>query len=205
MTIVHGVLRTLLAALLIPCFSFAVCARTQRAEPASHAGIANFTLIDQFGRRFALADYVGHPLVLFFGYSHCGDVCPLTLEKLEHAKSALGVDATPLQVVFITVDPQRDTPEVLRRYIATFDPTFIALTGSRDRLAGVYAAYHVSHHALAPRDGSHDYEVEHSSLLYYIGRDGRFRGFGDWTDSQTIVTESVRDLLSAPRSAAALK
>jgi cytochrome oxidase Cu insertion factor (SCO1/SenC/PrrC family) len=69
----------------------------------------------------------------------------------------------------------------------------------------VYAAYHVSHHALAPRDGSHDYEVEHSSLLYYIGRDGRFRGFGDWTDSQTIVTESVRDLLSAPRSAAALK
>lgn len=177
-------------------------ADTQARKPGPHAGVANFTLTDQFGRRFALAEHIGHPLVLFFGYSHCGDVCPLTLVKLEHAKKTLGASARPLQVIFVTVDPQRDTPAVLRRFIGTFDPSFIALTGPRNHLAAVYAAYHVTHRALTPRKRSPDYEVEHSSFLYFIGRNGRLRGFGDWTDSQTIVTESVRELLAAKPSAA---
>jgi len=187
---------TILVTLLIVRFSL-TRGDAKASKPVSHIGAANFTLTDQLGRRFELAEHIGQPLVLFFGYSHCGDVCPLTLVKLARAKAALGVSARPVQVVFVTVDPQRDTPAVLRRFIATFDPSFIALTGSKDQLAGVYAAYHVTHRALAPAKRSPDYEVEHTSLLYFIGRDGRFRGFGDWTDSQSIVTESVRDLLAA--------
>jgi protein SCO1/2 len=182
---------------LLMTSSSPVLAASQAPKAGPHVGLANFTLTDQFGRPFALARHIGHPLVLFFGYSHCGDVCPLTLVKLEHAKTALGASARPLQVIFVTVDPQRDTPAVLRRFVGTFDPSFIALTGSKDQLAGVYAAYHVRYRALAPAKPSLDYEVEHTSLLYFIGRDGRLRGFGDWTDSQTIVTESVRDLLNA--------
>jgi len=192
---------TILLALLIAPSSCAL-AEAQAARTASHAGVPNFTLTDQLGRRFALAEHIGRPLVLFFGYSHCGDVCPLTLVKLAHAKTVLGASARPLQVVFVTVDPHRDTPAVLRRFIGTFDPSFIALTGTKDQLAGVYAAYHVTHRALAPAKNSPDYDVEHSSFLYFIGRDGRLRGFGDWADSQTIVTESVRDLLAATPSAA---
>src|ERR1035438_1518627 len=113
---------TILLALLIARSS---CVRADAKAPraASHLGVPNFTLTDQSGRRFALADHIGQPLVLFFGYSHCGDVCPLTLVKLAHAKTALGASARPLQVVFVTVDPQRDTPAVLRRFIGTFDPS----------------------------------------------------------------------------------
>jgi protein SCO1/2 len=193
-----SVIQTLVLALLITRSSSAL-AGTQGPKAVPRAGVTNLILTDQFGRRFAFAEHIGHPLVLFFGYSHCGDVCPLTLVKLEHAKSVLGVSARPLQVIFVTVDPQRDTPTVLRRFISTFDPSFIALTGTTDQLAGVYAAYHVKHRALTPRKRSLDYEVEHSSFIYFIGRDGRLRGFGDWTDSQTIVTESVRELLAGNR------
>jgi protein SCO1/2 len=167
------------------------------ARASTHVSAPNFTLIDQFGRRFSLADHVDRPLVLFFGYSHCGDVCPLTLTKLQHAKASLGASASSLQVVFVTVDPKRDTPAVLRRYMRLFDPAFIALTGSDEALAHVYAAYHVTRHVLAPRGPVQDYDVEHSSYVFFIGRGGRLRGFGDWADSQQIVTQSVADLVAA--------
>jgi protein SCO1/2 len=169
------------------------------AVAATHVLAPDFSAVDQFGRPFALAEHAGHPLVLFFGYSHCGDVCPITLVKLERAKSALGFSARSLQVVFVTVDPRRDKPAVLRRFIGSFDPSFIALTGSTEQLSRVYAAYHVTHRVLAASRRSEDYDVEHSSFLYFIGRDRRLRGFGDWTDSQQIVTENVAELLS-PRA-----
>jgi protein SCO1/2 len=192
-----GALNTMLLALLIARFSSGAIAATQASDAVPHVGSASFTLVDQFGRRFRLADHIGHPLVLFFGYSHCGDVCPLTLAKIERAKATLGVYARSLQVIFVTVDPHRDTPAVLRRFIDIFDPSFIALTGSNEQLARVYAAYHVTRRILASPGRSQNYEVEHSSFLYFIDRNGRLRGFGDWADSQTIVTQSVRDLLSA--------
>jgi protein SCO1/2 len=195
-------IQLLIFALLMTRSSLAVVA-AQATKTPPRAGVANISLTDQYGRPFVLAEQIGHPLVLFFGYSHCGDVCPLTLLKLKHAKTVLGISARPLQVIFITVDAERDTPNVLRRFIGTFDPTFIALTGPSDRLARVYAAYHVTHRAV-PSGRSANYEVEHTSLLYFIGRDGRLRGFGDWTDSQTIVTESVRDLLASPPATARL-
>jgi protein SCO1/2 len=192
----RGAFHAILLALLISRSSSGALAGTQTAHAAMHAGVANFTLIDQFGRRFTLAEHIGHPLVLFFGYSHCGDVCPLTLAKIERAKTDVGVSARSLQVIFITVDPHRDTPAALRRFINNFDPSFIALTGSNEQLARVYAAYHVTHRVLAATGRSQNYEVEHSSFLYFIGRNGRLRGFGDWADSQTIVTESVREVLA---------
>jgi protein SCO1 len=176
----------------------AVCASTPRiaAGARPHAAAPDFTLVDQFGRQFSLARHIGQPLVLFFGYSHCGDVCPLTLAKLERAKAAAGAAAKSLQVVFITVDPRRDSPPVLRRFIEAFDPSFVALTGSDEQLARAYAGYHVTHRVLASQRGAVNYDVEHTSLLYFIGRDGRFRGFGDWTDSQQIVTQSVSELVA---------
>jgi protein SCO1/2 len=186
-----------LIAVIIAGLVFTMIPGTRAARAARPLRAPNFTLIDQFGRRFTLADHAGQPLVLFFGYSHCGDVCPLTLVKLEHAKRTLGVAAKALGVVFVTVDPQRDTPAVLRRFIGMFDPAFIALTGSDEQLAHVYAAYHITRRVSGSRRSGRDYDVEHSSLLYFIGRGGRLRGFGDWADSQQIVTQSVSELLSA--------
>jgi protein SCO1/2 len=171
------------------------------APAAARVRAPDFTLVDQSGHRFQFSAQAGRPRVLFFGYSHCGDVCPLTLEKLAHAKTAAGAAGAPLEVVFITVDPQRDSPAVLLRFINHYDPSFFALTGSSRQLARVYAAYHVSHRVLASPGRPHDYDVEHSSFLYYVGADGRLRGFGDWTDSQQIVTQNVRDLVA--RSSAA--
>ncbi len=189
---------TIVVALLV--FGFAASAAPRAALAARHSAAPDFRLTDQRGHRFRMAEHDGHPRVLFFGYSHCGDVCPLTLTKLERAKTTLGAAARSLQVIFVTVDPHRDTPPVLRRFIRTFDPSFIALTGSDEELAHVYAAYHVMRHALAARGRSVDYEVEHSSLLYYIGRDGRFRGFGDWTDSAQIVGRDVSELIAVAPS-----
>jgi len=193
----HAALKAGLIAILMAGFVFTTMRGARPVPAASPFRAPNFTLIDQFGRRFTLADHAGQPLVLFFGYSHCGDVCPLTLAKLEHAKTTLGPAAKSLGVVFVTVDPQRDTPAVLRRFIRIFDPAFIALTGSDEQLARVYAAYHVTRRVLAPRRLAQSYDVEHSSLLYFIGRGGRLRGFGDWADSQQIVTQSVSELVSA--------
>jgi protein SCO1/2 len=189
----------IIATLLVTGLELGVLPGPGTARAAAHAGAPNFTLTDQFGRRFTLADHAAQPVVLFFGYSHCGDVCPLTFAKLERAKTTLGASARSLQVVFVTVDPRRDTPPVLRRFIGTFDPAFLALTGSEKQLAGVYAAYHVTRRVLSPSGRSRDYDVEHSSYLYFIGRGGRLRGFGDWADSQQIVTQSVSELVSPRR------
>jgi len=130
-------------------------------------------LTDQRGLPFSLASLRGTPVVVFFGYSHCPDACPLALAHLAraiHARPALGV-----RVVLVTVDPARDTPAVLAAYARRFDPAFVALTGSRARIAAVARAYHVY---VAPRPGASG-TIEHGAPLFLIGRDGTIRAYED--------------------------
>jgi protein SCO1/2 len=117
--------------LLIALAALAAAAGLHLSPAEAHVRAPDVTLVDQYGRPFNFAAQAGRPRVLFFGYTHCGDVCPLTLEKLEHAKTAAGAAADALEVVFITVDPQRDSPAVLQQFIGRFDRSFFALTGSR--------------------------------------------------------------------------
>ena len=152
----------------------------------------DFTLTDQDGRPYRLADQLGHPVALFFGYTHCPDVCPTTLAALARAKKQLGAAGAHFAVVFVTVDPHRDTPAVVRRYVRLFDPTFVGLTGTPAQLEPVYTAYHIYHQNLPAHGSAAGYIVAHSSIVDFIGPRGRLRGFGDWSDTPDQLAQRMK-------------
>lgn len=143
----------------------------------------DFTLTDQNGQPYTLSAHRGHAIALFFGYAHCPDVCPTTLAALARAKRKLGPGSETFDVVLVTVDPARDDPATLKRYVHLFDPTFAGLTGSEAQLDPVYAAYHVYHQVDSGRGSANGYVVAHSSAVQFISPEGRLRGTGDWSDS----------------------
>jgi protein SCO1 len=152
----------------------------------------DFSLTDQNHRPFRLSDLRGHAVALFFGYTHCPDVCPTTLAALARAKRKLGADGARFDVVFVTVDPQRDTRAVVGKYVRLFDSSFIGLTGTEAQLAPVYAAYKVYHQALPAHGSAVGYLVAHSSTVDFIGPHGRIRGFGDWSDTPDELAAKVK-------------
>jgi protein SCO1/2 len=152
----------------------------------------DFTLTDQESRPFHLSDLRGHTVALFFGYTHCPDVCPTTLAALARAKRQLGTGGARFDVVFITVDPQRDTRAVVAKYVHLFDPSFIGLTGTPAQLAPLYAAYKVYHQALPSHGSAIGYLVAHSSAVDFIDPHGHIRSFGDWSDTPAELAADVK-------------
>jgi len=156
----------------------------------------DFTLTDQDGRPYTLSAHRGHAIALFFGYAHCPDVCPTTLAALARAKRKLGPGGEAFDVVLVTVDPARDTPATLKRYVRLFDPAFAGLTGSEAQLDPVYAAYHVYHRTAAGKGSANGYIVAHSSAVQFISPGGRLRGTGDWSDSPDELAVLMRQARS---------
>jgi protein SCO1/2 len=152
----------------------------------------DFTLTDQNSRPFQLSNLRGHTVALFFGYTHCPDVCPTTLAALARAKRQLGTEGARFDVVFVTVDPQRDTKAVVAKYVRLFDPSFIGLTGTTAQLAPVYAAYKVYHQALPSHGSAAGYLVAHSSTVDFIDPHGHIRSFGDWSDTPAELAADVK-------------
>lgn len=134
----------------------------------------NFTLTDQEGQLYTLADQRGKAVLLFFGYTHCPDVCPQTLVDFRRIKSALGPLADRVQFVFVTLDPERDTPEKLKEYLEIFDPSFVGLSGQPQELEPVWQAYGAFAQKTEPDENGH-YWVIHSSYTYMIDPDGDLR------------------------------
>ena len=178
----------------IACIFAAAASGAARTAPARAASAPNFTLSDQNGHAFTLAQHRGHPIVLFFGYTHCPDVCPTILANLKRARAAIGPRASDIIVALITVDPERDSAHELKQFVSAFDPSFLGLTGTAAQLAPVYRAYHVRSVKGASYAGG--YLVSHTAFVYYIGRDGRIRGFGTWSDPQDTLEEDLRDASS---------
>jgi protein SCO1/2 len=156
----------------------------------------DFTLTDQDGRPYTLSARRGHAVALFFGYAHCPDVCPTTLAALARAKRTLGAAGAGVDVVFVTVDPARDTPATLKRYVHLFDPSFVGLTGTPAQLDQVYRAYRVYHQIDAASRSANGYLVIHSSSIEFIAPDGRVRGFGAWNDSPDALAALMRGALA---------
>ena len=154
----------------------------------------DFTLTDQDGRPYSLSAHRGHAVALFFGYAHCPDVCPTTLAALARAKRRLGTQGNDFDVAFVTVDPQRDTPAVLKRYVRLFDPSFAGLTGTEAQLEPVYRDYHVFHQQI-PGTNATGYLIEHSSAIEFIGPAGTLRGTGDWNDSPDELFGDIKRAL----------
>jgi protein SCO1/2 len=122
-------------------------------------------------------------------------VCPTTLAALARAKHQLGTRGDALDVVFVTVDPQRDSPARMTRYAKLFDPTFIGLSGTPGQLDPIFAAYHIYHQAL-PGDAHGDYAVAHSSVVTLIGPAGRIRDIREWDDAPQHLAGALRRAIS---------
>jgi protein SCO1/2 len=156
-----------------------------------------FTLTDPAGHRVSLADEKGKAVLLAFGYTHCPDACPTTLARLAEARRLMGEDARRVQVLFVTVDPERDSGPMLGRYVTAFDPTFIGLRGSDDETDAVATAFHADY-------GVTNYQgeilVEHTVETYLIDPTGRTRVVIPYTLPAREVAEDVRSVLAGSSS-----
>lgn len=131
-----------------------------------------FTLVDQDGRTRHDTDFRGKLMLVYFGYTYCPDVCPTELQTMADAMERLGDKAAEVQPIFITVDPQRDTPAHLKDYAAAFDPRLVALTGTAEQVADAARAYKVYYKAAKQENG--EYLVDHSSFVFLMDREGKY-------------------------------
>jgi protein SCO1/2 len=153
-----------------------------------------FTLVDHRGRTVTERDFAGRPKLVFFGFTHCPDVCPTTLTELSTRFAKIGPAADRLQVLFITADPERDTPELMALYLQSFDPRIVGLSGTREQIDAVMKAYG----AVGKRvETSGGYNVDHTASVYMIGADGRFLGLIDHHEAEEMAIAKIRRLLGS--------
>jgi protein SCO1/2 len=131
-----------------------------------------FTLTDQNGMRRSDSEFRGKYMLVFFGYTFCPDVCPTTLAVMSAALDKMGKNADRIVPIFITVDPDRDTPDVLKAYLSAFSPRFVGLTGSEDEIAAATKAYRV--YVQLHKEEGENYSVDHSGVVYLMDRMGAF-------------------------------
>ena len=154
----------------------------------------NFQLPDPSGQVRSLKEFQGKVVVLFFGYTQCPDVCPTTMTELAQVKKLLGADADKLQVVFVTVDPERDTPEVLKAYMANFDPTFIALRGTPDQLAATAKDFKVFYKKAEGKTPT-SYSMDHSAASYVYDTKGQLRLYTRYGSGVQALASDIKLLL----------
>ncbi len=158
---------------------------------------AEIDLMDTSGERFLLSDLRGETVLLFFGYTFCPDVCPATLHDIRFVFEQLGDRTDDARIVFITVDPARDSPDRIRSYLDGFDPDFIGLTGTDAALEQVYQDYSVQV-VRAPAAGAGGYEVEHISRIFVIDRAGRLVATFPYGLGREAILADLQHLLSTP-------
>lgn len=156
----------------------------------------DFTLTDQNGRDFRLSDQRGQIVLLFFGYTTCPDVCPTTLARFRQVQRSLGPAAAQVRFVFVTVDPERDTPARLGYYVETFDPDFIGLTGDHATLARVWESYGVYAERQEVPGSAGGYLMAHSSWTYLVDQDGNLRLIYPYEATEEDITQDVLHLLN---------
>ena len=154
----------------------------------------HLSLPDLDGRMRTLDDFKGKVTVVFFGYTQCPDVCPTTLAELAQVKKALGADGERLQGVFVTIDPERDTPEVLRQYVTSFDPGFVALRGNAEQTAAAAKEFKVFY-AKVPGKSAGSYTMDHTAASYVFDPSGRLRLFVRYGSGAAALADDVRTLL----------
>lgn len=169
-------------------------------HPQQGTGVAlvggAFTLTDQNGRRVTEKDFLGRYMLVFFGYTYCPDVCPTELQVMMAALDALGPEASLVQPVFVSIDPARDTPEVLKSYVENFGPRLIGLTGTPDEIAAVAKAYRVYFAKAGNTPSATDYLMDHSSIIYLMGRDGQFVKHMPYTTDAAKLASDIKQALS---------
>lgn len=154
----------------------------------------DFALTDPSGQTRSLKDFKGKVVVVFFGFTQCPDVCPATMAELAEVKRQLGPDGDKLQGVFITVDPERDTPELLKAYMANFDPSFVALSTPLDKLPALAKDYKLYYKKVEGKTPG-SYSMDHSAGSYIYDTQGRLRLYTRYGTGVPALTADVRTLL----------
>jgi protein SCO1/2 len=160
---------------LVLCFGVVMLLTGQASSPIRPAAAAiggPFHLTDENGRPVSDQDFRGKPFLVFFGYTHCPDVCPTTMFDVSEVLRRLGPDADKTAALFITVDPERDTPDKLKDYLGSFDPHLHGITGAPDAVAAVAKEYRV-YYKKVPTDNG-DYSMDHTAIVYLMDKNGHF-------------------------------
>jgi protein SCO1/2 len=152
------------------------------------------TLTDQNGQSRSLSAFKGKVVVLFFGYTQCPDVCPTSMTELVEVKRLLGADASKLQGVFVTVDPARDTAELLKAYVSNFDPTFVAFTPTPEQLAVVAKDYKIYYKRVEGKTPT-SYTVDHSAGSYVYDTQGNLRLYSRYGAGPQVLAQDIQTLL----------
>lgn len=152
-----------------------------------------FTLVDHTGRTVTDQTFLGRYMVVFFGFTNCPDICPTGLQVMSAALDQLGTKAEQIVPVLITIDPERDTPQVLADYVKAFHPSMVGLTGSLENIQSVAKAYRVYFKKVQSGSDPKDYSMDHTSIIYLMGRDGRFiTHFTHATPVDALVTRLAK-------------
>ncbi|MFT3988760.1 SCO family protein [Aestuariivirga sp.] len=196
--------RTLLFAALMLVVAAMIGATAWLLSPGltrSGTGVAlvggPFTLTNQDGKQVTEKDFLGRYTLVYFGYTYCPDVCPTQLQVLAAALEEMGPAAAKITPVFISIDPGRDTPEVMKAYVENFGAQFVGLTGSADEIAGVAKAYRVFY---AKTGTGADYKMDHTSLMYLMGPDGKFVTYFDYTTDPKALAQRLSQATAASSS-----
>jgi len=173
--------------------------RAVATKPLANGGsldkaAGDFTLTDENGRPFRLSQLRGKVVLLFFGYTHCPDVCPTTMAKLARAAKLLGNDADRVVTLFVSVDPGRDTPEVMKHYLDYFHLNSFGLTGTKDEIDEVVKQYG-ARYEIEKSDSAAGYHVSHSTDLYLLDQKGELVKTFGYNDGTQTVVDGVRPLL----------
>ena len=179
---------------------FAGCNKSAPPLPANAVDIswryeqaaADFRLTDAGGKAHSLSDFRAKVVVLFFGYTHCPEVCPTTLADLAQVMRLLGPDAEKVQVLFVTLDPERDTPEVLAKYVPSFYPSFMGLYGDAQATAQAAKVFAVSYEKHAEKNG---YTLDHSDGTYLIGKSGKPVLLSSYGQRTELLVQDIKLLL----------
>lgn len=170
--------------------------RQQRLEQLRKVAVGQggFSLVDHTGKRRNKSDYLGHWVLLYFGFTHCPDICPDELDKMTSVVRSLDKDSRmpPVQPLFITVDPERDDVAAMAKYVKDFHPRLVGLTGTPEEVKEAGRDYRV-YSSAGPKDEDGDYIVDHTILIYLINPDGLFLDYYNRMKNDTQIAESIRN------------
>jgi protein SCO1/2 len=187
--------RILVAASL--ALALGACGKSQSWELDNVSSVLpdlKFDLVTAAGKKVSAADYAGKVVILYFGYTHCPDVCPLTMSNLASAVQQLGPQAGDAAILFVSLDPARDTPAVLGAYTRAFSAQAVGLTGSMEQIQDVAKRFHVAFNYGA-KDAYGNYAVNHSAAIYIFGKDGRGMLIGSDQSTPAAVAHDLRQLV----------
>ena len=152
-------------------------------------------MLDHTGQPRTLADYKGKALVVFFGFTHCPDVCPTALAQLAQTLQLLGDRAGEVQIAMISVDPERDTPEIMARYVKAFDNSFVGLTGTPQQLQQTAKSFK-AYYAKVPDKANNSYTMDHSASFYLFDKNGQARVLASGTSSAQDLAKDIKSILN---------